>query len=104
MKYIFEDFELRALIVDAMEIAKIGTRIAEDKEHSFISERQAFKLFGSGFVQRWTKEGLITPIKDGNASSKKRYNRMELEVLAKTSNRSTYLPVKERENFTDNNI
>ena len=55
---------------------------------TFLSETQAFKLYGRKVVERWVDQNLIQPAKDGENTSKKRYDRLKLEILAKSSNRN----------------
>jgi hypothetical protein len=86
-------YQLRGLLADAAELAIKRYRIEIVKEKPYLSEREAGRLYGSGVVKRWVKEELIRPIKDGNATSKKRYDSMKLEIIAKTSNRNTYLSI-----------
>lgn len=56
----------------------------------YISLNQAHKLYGTGTVNRWIKEGLITPIRDGSNTSKYRIKRSEIEEVAITENRASY--------------
>lgn len=42
--------------------ARLASFLENDKnEPEMVSQRQAFKLFGRGNVERWRKKGLITP-------------------------------------------
>lgn len=56
----------------------------------YLSQRQAGRLYGTGKVRRWIKEGLITPVKDGDKNSTVRIDRIQLEAVAKTANRASY--------------
>ena len=51
----------------------------------FMSQAEAFKMYGRGKVERWTKEGWINPVHDGTAS-KKRFGRLELISCARNNN------------------
>lgn len=90
------DFEKKQLLIDVAEIVLKQYRIMKGEESSFISQREAYRLFGTGVVKRWVQEGLIKRKKDGSATSTVRYDRIELEALAKSSNRITYLDSEER--------
>lgn len=61
-----------------------------------LTKAQAFRLYGRTNVERWIHEGLINPVKQRNNSSKKFIDRLKLEMVARASNRTTYLPVSER--------
>lgn len=91
-----EQFELRALLKDAAEIGATKALIAVGEIPEMISQREAYKLYGESIVKRWVKEGLVKRHKDGGATSRVRYSRIDLELLSKTSNRATYLNTDER--------
>ncbi len=55
-----------------------------------ISKTEAYCRYGRTCVDRWLAEGLLSE------PSPKRINREQLEAVASTSNRMTYLPVAER--------
>jgi len=61
----------------------------------FLKMREAKRMFGPQLVTRWIKEGLINPVKDGDRSSSIRINRIEIEAVARTANRSTYMTLEE---------
>lgn len=63
---------------------------------AFLTKADAYRLFGRNDVDRWVKEGLITPRLKTAKSSKKYIERKQLERVAAASNRITYLPVAER--------
>ena len=68
----------------------------EIKLKPYISKREAYKLYGRAIVDRWIKEGLIKEIKDGENSSTVRIDRIQIEIIAKSSNRSSFLTTEER--------
>lgn len=96
MEITLQKFELANLLRDASELAVKQYRIERGEEKPFISQSEAYRLFGEGVVKRWVKEGLIKRKKDGNNTSTVRYDRLELEILAKSNNRLTYLDSEER--------
>lgn len=82
-----ETYELRNLLIDAVELGYKKALQETGQMKTFISQREAYRLYGEVTVKRWVSEHLIEPDKDGNNTSKKRYDRMRLEILAKSSNR-----------------
>lgn len=56
------------------------------------TKAQAYRLYGRSNVDRWIGEGLLKSAR----ISQKSIDREELEHVACTSNRATYLPVAER--------
>lgn len=53
----------------------------------YLSVREAGRMYGPAVIKRWHKEGLITFIKDGNNTASIRIDRIQLEAVAKSSNR-----------------
>lgn len=90
------DFEKKKLLIDVAEIVLKQYRIEKGDEKPFISQREAYRLFGTGVVKRWVQERLIKRKKDGSSTSTVRYDRIELEALARSSNRTTYIDSEER--------
>lgn len=63
---------------------------------TMLSKQDAYRMYGRSNVERWIKERLIHPVKDGDKSAKWRIDRSEIEIVAMTSNRHTYLTTEER--------
>lgn len=57
----------------------------------YLSLNQAYKKYGRKTVNRWADEKLISIIKDGTGTSKCRIKREEIELVAATSNRASWL-------------
>lgn len=91
-----QKYELANMLRDAGDYAVRQYRIEKGEERPFLSQREAYRIFGEGLVKRWVREGLIKRRKDGEGTSTVRYDRLELEVLSKSNNRLTYLTTKER--------
>lgn len=91
-----EIFELRNLLKDAAELGATKALISVGQIPEMISQTDAYKLYGESVVKRWVREGLVKRHKDGDATSKVRYSRIDLDLLARSNNRATYLPTKER--------
>jgi len=88
--------EYRNALVDA---AELGARKALEKVgfiKPYLKLREAQRAYGAAIVNRWIKEGLIKPIKDGDRTASVRIDRTQIESIAKTANRSTYLTTLER--------
>ena len=82
--------QLQSLLSEA---AELGASIAMTQVgllKPYLSKNQAWTKYGRSNVERWIREGLITPRKDGNNTAKWRIDRLEIESVAKTSNRSSY--------------
>ena len=54
-----------------------------------LSKSEAYKIYGRSNVDRWLTEHLIK-------ISNKKFDRLQLEAIAASSNRITYLPVADR--------
>lgn len=90
------EIEFRNALIDAAEIgAKKALEIA-GLIKPYLKLREAQRLYGTAIVNRWIKEQLLTPVKDGNRNASVRINRIELEAIAKTCNRASYLTTDER--------
>lgn len=87
--------EFRNALVDAAELGAKKALTEAGILRPFISEREAFRLYGEAVVRRWVEEGLVHPKQDG-PNCKKRIDRLEIESVWKVSNRSTYIPTSER--------
>lgn len=93
----FDESELRNMLIWASDLGSTQTLIKTGKLKPYLKQKEAFDMYGRATVERWIKEGLITPEKDGLAkNSMVRLDRVRLEALSKTSNRHTYLSVEER--------
>lgn len=88
--------ELSYLLSQAAELGAMTALAKTGVIKPYVKRSDAFRMYGRGTVERWIREGLITPIKDGDASASWRLDRIELEKVASTSNRHTYLNAVER--------
>ena len=84
------DIEYRRAMLDAAEIAAQKVLVSTGQLKPYMSLRQAYKLYGERNVERWRREGLIKAVKDGDRNSKVRIDRLEIESVARTSNRASY--------------
>lgn len=83
------------MMLDFGEICAQKALIEADLLRPFISLAAANRKYGESTVERWAQEGLIDIIQDGPGSNY-RIDRLQIEAVAKTANRNTYLTVKER--------
>jgi hypothetical protein len=88
---------LTSLLQDAAELGATAALSKYGLIKPYMTKTNARDSYGRGIVDRWIKEGLVTPRKDGNHSASWRIERAEIEAVAKANNRSSYLTVAERE-------
>jgi hypothetical protein len=86
---------MRALI-DATEMGANKALEAAGLLKPYLTEREAKRKYGPTIVNRWIKESLVKVIKDGDGTASKRIDRLQIEAVAKSANRSTFLTTKER--------
>lgn len=86
---------LKQLLDHAAESGAMKMAILLGQYPATVNQSKAFKLYGRENILRWTKEGLIEQIQDGD-NANIRYDVMKLEAVAKASNRHTYLTKEER--------
>lgn len=65
-------------------------------ESQDISFPEAYLQHGRDAIKRWIKEGLLRPVASPKGKRSKMLNKKQLEAVAASSNRVTYLPVRER--------
>ena len=81
---------------DASEMGAIKALEAAGLIKPYLSEREAKRKYGPKIVARWIKERLVIVLKDGDATASKRIERLQIEAVAKSANRATYLTTEER--------
>jgi len=91
-----DSFELRRLLTDAVELGAKKALQEAGLLKPYLKKSEAYRLYGRGIVDRWIEEGLIKIRKDGDQSATWRLDRIELEIVAKSLNRHTYLTVEDR--------
>ena len=86
--------QLQMLLRDAAEVG--AQRVVEKLglSNPVITRNKAYKIYGEALVSRWIREGLITPKRDGSNTAPFRLDVTALEVLAKSSNRHSFLKTK----------
>lgn len=81
----------------AAQVASVQTLVSMGYIKPYMSLRQAYNAYGEGTVNRWIKEKLIKPIKDGEGNSKVRIDRVQIEAVAQTQNRAEWYVRQARE-------
>jgi hypothetical protein len=90
------EIEFRNALIDA---AEIGARKALQEAgliKPYLKLREAYRQYGESIVKRWIQEELIRPVKDGPRNASVRISRIEIDTVAKTANRASYLTIEER--------
>ncbi len=77
--------ELRQLLADAAELGAKKALIDSGHERGYLKQAEAFRIYGRSTVERWIREGLVIPVKEGKGSSTVRLDKINLAVLSKTS-------------------
>lgn len=93
------EIEFRNALIDA---AELGAKKALEQVgliKPYLKLREAQRMYGGSIVNRWIQEGLINIIKDGQRNASVRINRIEIETVSKTCNRSNYLTTEERKSI-----
>jgi hypothetical protein len=93
--------EFISLLMEAAELGAKRALIDADLLRPYIKMSAAHRKYGESTVERWFQEGLIDLIQDGPGSSY-RIDRIQIEAVAKTANRCTYLRTDERRSSIDN--
>lgn len=96
MEIILSETILSTMLQDAAEIGASAAMSKAGLLKPYLSKQEAYNLHGRTNVDRWIKEGLITPKKDGGTSAKFRIDRVQVEAVAKANNRPSYLSVNLR--------
>ncbi|MDR1349131.1 MAG: hypothetical protein LBJ63_12025 [Prevotellaceae bacterium] len=84
------EVELRNIIQSIVELTTTSVLSRLGLLKPYISLKEAYDAYGWGTVERWCSEGLVKKIKDGEGSSPVRINRVEIESVAKASNRTEW--------------
>ncbi|WP_333577623.1 hypothetical protein [Sphingobacterium sp.] len=86
--------ELAMLLKNAAEQGTANAIKEEQPVPDRLTKADAYRLYGRSNVDRWLREGLIS--KQPTDTSQIFFDRSELEAVAASSNRITYLPVADR--------
>ena len=90
------EIEYRNALIDAANIGAMKALAEIGSIKPYLKLNEAKRKYGSAIVIRWEKEGLIKLIKDGDNNASVRISRIEIETVAMTANRASYLTTEER--------
>jgi len=88
--------EFRNALVDAAHVGAQKALVDLGLAKPYLKKNEAYRIYGARIVKRWIREGLVKEIKDGDRTASVRLSRIDLETIARTCNRSTYLTTEER--------
>jgi len=83
-----EDYQVLKLLSKAFEIGYTKAVVDYGDLKPQMSKNEAYQRYGRKTVDRWINEGLIKLVQDGKNSSRMRLDRIQLEIIAATSNRN----------------
>jgi hypothetical protein len=86
-----EEKTFKDMLSDCFEIGLKKGMIVCGQLKPYLKKSEAYKQFGRTKVESWISKGLVTEIKDGDGNSNIRIDRMEIEKVASTSNRASYI-------------
>ena len=81
-----EDLKLKRLFISAVKIGFEKGLSTQGVLKPYLSKSQAYKMYGRAKVDGWITKGLLKEMKDGENSSTVRIDRVEIEMVAATSN------------------
>jgi len=84
------ELELVTLIESVANTAAVNALCKAGVLKPYLSKSEAYRLYGRGKVDFWLKSKMVDYVKDGENSSSLRLDRVRLEAVAQTSNRSEY--------------
>jgi hypothetical protein len=87
--------QLRALLVDAGEVAAKKALSDAGLLKPFISKSQAEKKYGRPNIARWTEEGLLHPSRGSETNQNWKYDTHELESVYKASLRYPFIRIEQ---------
>lgn len=92
-----ESLELLNLMAKAIEIAlmKVQKEGYAGPQSKYISQAKAWRIYKRRNVEMWRKAGLIKRYQDG-PGKRYRYDSVELELVASTSNRVAFYTLKNK--------
>lgn len=90
MKIPKTEIEFRNALIDAAELGAQKAMELAGITSATIRITEAYRQYGRRLVERWIREDLIHPVKDGNNTSAVRISRTEIASVAKMANREAY--------------
>ncbi|WP_214228597.1 hypothetical protein [Pedobacter sp. B4-66] len=83
-------YKLEGLLQDAANLGATKALTDAGVLKPYLSKAEAYRIYSRRLIDRWLKENLLIPEKDGDGGAKIRLSRVRLEVLARTSNRVSW--------------
>lgn len=83
------DVQIKRLMIDTAVMAAKKALIEVGQLKPYLTLKEAQRIHGEYTVNLWIKTGLLKPIKDGARNCKVRIDRIQLDAVAATSNRSS---------------
>lgn len=90
MKIPKTEIEFRNAMIDAAQIGAQKALELAGLTSPTIRLSEAYRQYGRGQVDRWIREKVINPIKDGDRNTAVRINRTEIATAAQMANREQY--------------
>lgn len=84
------EIEFRNALIDAAYIGAQKALEMAGVTSSTIRLADAYRMYGRGQVDRWIREKVINPIKDGDKNTAVRISRTEIATAAQMANREQY--------------
>lgn len=92
MKIVMELFELKTLCASMAELGAAKLAASLKPQSDYLSQREAYTMFGEACVKGWVSHSLITPERKGSGrNSKLRYSRAELIAISQAESLSAII-------------
>ena len=98
MSVTLELHELTSMFRDVAELGAKNALMQAGLTKPTISQTKAYELYGRKIVERWVREGLIEPKKDGDKNATVRYDHLLLDLLSKSSNHVSFFKFRKKFN------
>lgn len=90
MKIPKTEIEFRNALIDAAQLGAQKALEMAGISSATIRLTEAYRQYGRHLVERWIREDLVHPMKDGERTSAVRISRTEIASVAMMSNREAY--------------
>lgn len=85
MRTTLEQYELIRILKGVAELCAEKVLMQTGQLKPYLTQTEAYKMYGRKTVEKWIKEKKITAYKSGDNNSKVLLERMELSLLVKSS-------------------
>ena len=103
-KELIDLFSMDTMKKIIMTVARVASHVTIEKMHltkSFLSQSQAYRIYGRGNVQKWIEMGLITPRMSDEDSNRKKILISELEAVLACENIFKYEMERDNKRFEE---